>query len=139
MLRWLTAAFVAICASVATAAEADLVAYKCSVRGSESLDIIQPLVFIIRDTASDRVVVSDAMILAFNDGQPVEGRLVVDNASRTTFAWTVDVILQVSPVKLRYRGTYVKSSGHFSILAEPTGYANNFTRGGTCQVDTLSR
>lgn len=115
----------------------DRIAYKCTMKGSSVDDWIQPLIFIAHDRTSGRVVVSDAMILGFNDGQPVEGRVATDNGKRTTFAWDVKVKLRVSPVTLSFRGTYVKATGQFSVLANPSGHGNSLTGGGRCQVDRL--
>ncbi|WP_425074496.1 hypothetical protein [Sagittula sp. S175] len=129
------AAVLAVLLAAPLRASAETVAYKCNVRGAGEYDWIQPLIFIAHDRLSGRVVVSDAMILAFNDGQPVEGRLDVDNARRTTFTWKVKVILQASPVTLSYRGTYIKGSGEFSVLGSIPG--ETMTRGGVCQVDRL--
>lgn len=115
----------------------DVVGYKCIIKGAGDGDWIQPLIFIAYNRDAERVVVSDPMILAFNDGIPVTGRVVTDNSKRTTFAWDVQITLNVSPVTMGFRGTYVKSNGVFSVVATPRGYSNNFTRGGTCKVDRL--
>ena len=131
--------FLAAVALVATtvSASAEKVAYKCSIDGARQDEWIQPLIFVAHDRESGRVVVSDALILGVNEGQPAEGKVAKDNGARTTFVWSVDVTLQVTPVRMEYRGTFVKSTGRFSVVANPRGYENNFTRGGRCDVSRL--
>jgi hypothetical protein len=135
MMRGLILA-IGTCA-LAVAGQADTLAYRCTMTGATARDWIQPLIFILHDTESGRVVASDPLILAFNDGHPVEGRLLVDNAARITFAWDVEVVLRVSPVRLLYRATFLKASGQLSVSVSARGRDGQMNGLGTCVVAPL--
>jgi hypothetical protein len=120
-----------------SAAGATTLTYKCTFPKAQPGDWIQPLIFVAHDTEAERVVVSDGMILAFNDGHPVEGRVIADNHARITFGWTVDVVLRVSPIRMAFRGTYVKATEQFSVSAQPYGYESTFSALGDCTVDII--
>lgn len=80
------------------------------------------------------MVVSDPVILHFNDRKPLAGRVAVDNKARITFAW--DVVAKDRSgqrTTMKYRATYLKASGKLSISAKPLGYENNFVGGGRCE------
>lgn len=129
----------ALLLSVALAAPAvgETLGYRCSIKRVKSNDWIQPLIFIAHDTVTNRIVASDAVILAYNDGQPVEARLVANNTARVTFAWTVEAVLQASPVEISYRATYLKRSGKVNVFAQALGFNSNFNAGGTCEVKPI--
>lgn len=129
---------VMIWAAFAGGAVAQKTGFHCTFNGARDRDWIQPLIFIAMDTETDRVVVSDAAILGFNDGVPVEGRLVKDNASRITFSWKVDMRSNANqPVTMAFRATYLKSSGKVNVTARPRGFEGMFNRLGTCTVRKL--
>ncbi|KUF09024.1 hypothetical protein [Pseudoponticoccus marisrubri] len=128
----------AAAALAAPPAAATIMTYECHVRHTDAREVIQPLIFIAHDDDDDRVVVSDAAILGFNAGQPVEGRLVVENDARVTVAWEVDMRIGSRTVTMRYRATVVKGSHAFNVVAQPKGYSNIFSRGGRCVVKKLS-
>ncbi|MBP0481659.1 hypothetical protein [Sagittula salina] len=116
----------------------DTVAYKCLVEKARADGWIQPLIFIAHDRNDGRVVVSDAVILHFNDGQPVPARVAKDNGRRTTFAWEVRAVLGRSPVVIQYRGTYMKADRRFAVSATMPGNETAYHALGTCQVDRLA-
>ncbi|WP_323772066.1 hypothetical protein [Antarctobacter sp.] len=121
------------------AALAEKTAYQCVITGASGRQWIQPLIFIALDRASDRVVVSDAAILGYNDGVPVEGRLVRDNAARVTVAWELDMrSTSNQTVRMAYRATYLKANGKVNVSARPIGFEGQFSRAGTCKVTKLS-
>jgi hypothetical protein len=120
------------------AAQAEKVGYQCAITGALDGQWIQPLIFIAIDRKTDRVIVSDAAILVFNDGVPVDGRVIKENAARITFGWQVEMQSSANQrVKMDYRATYVKSSGKVNVSAHPRGYEGFFNRGGTCKVKPL--
>ena len=120
------------------AALAQKTGYHCTVEGASERDWIQPVIFIATDSETNRVVVSDAAILGFNDGLPVEGKVVKDNAARTTFSWTVNMRSSSNQqVKMAYRATYLKASGKMNITAQPRGYDGLFNKLGTCKLRKL--
>ncbi|SNS76535.1 hypothetical protein [Antarctobacter heliothermus] len=121
------------------AASAEMTAYQCAIRGTSGRQWIQPLIFIALDRATDRVVVSDASILGFNNGVPVEGTLVRDNAARVTVAWELELrSASNQTVRMDYRATYLKATGKVNVSARPQGYEDLFNRAGTCTVTKLS-
>ncbi len=136
-LRLFSAAVVIGLAGACEPLAAETISYQCAIKGAKPNDWIQPLIFIAHDTDSGRIVASDAVVLGFNDGQPVDARLVTENAARITFAWAVDVVLRVSPIEMGYRATILKPSNEISVLAQPRGYENNYTARGTCEVKPL--
>lgn len=120
------------------AAQAQMTSYQCTLKGTSERQWIQPLIFIATDSDTDRVVVSDAAILGFNEGVPVEGKLVKENAARITFSWQLEMrSADNQRVRMRYRATYVKSNGKINVTAQPTGYEGIFNRGGTCTIKPL--
>ena len=113
--------------------------YQCNIRGTSDGSWIQPLIFIGLDRETDRVVISDLGILAANDGVPVEGAMVVDNAARTTFAWRLVLRSPFNQgVTVAYRATYLKDSGKVNIAARSHGADAPVTRAGTCKVREIS-
>ncbi|MFW2586668.1 hypothetical protein [Sagittula sp. SSi028] len=131
------AAGVVLTVSLAHADDKDVVGYQCVMRGAGTYDWIQPVIFVAHNRTDDLIVVSDAMILAMNDGQPAVAQIDTENARRITFTWEVETRLRVSPVTLRFRGTYVKSNGVFSVVAQPRGFDTTLTRSGECTLGRL--
>jgi hypothetical protein len=128
-----------IWAALCGAAQAQKTGYHCTIRGATDRGLIQPLIFIAIDHAIDRVIVSDAAILGVNDGVPVEGVLVADNAARITVAWTVERrSASTQRVRTDFRATYLKASGEVNVTAQPQRHDGFFNRGGTCTVKNLS-
>ncbi|MCC1494922.1 hypothetical protein [Cognatishimia sp. F0-27] len=124
----------------ATIADARTMGYKCVLSGVDGTDWIQPLVFIGHDEANERVTVSDGAILTFNDGQPIEGRVIRANDKRITFGWLLVAQSATNQkVRMRYRATYVRGTGVFTMTAQPTGYSNMFNRKGSCDVAEIKR
>ena len=121
------------------AAAAEKTAYQCAINGTSGRQWIQPLIFFALDRAIDRVVVSDASILGFNDGVPVEGTLVRDNAARVTVSWELDMRSSSNQtVRMNYRATFLKANGKVNVSARPLGYEGLFSQAGTCTVTKLS-
>lgn len=126
-------------AALCGAAAAEKIAYQCDIAGTSGRQWIQPLIFFALDRATDRVVVSDAAILAFNDGVPVEGTLVRDNAARITVSWELNMRSASNQrVRMAYRATYLKAAGKVNISARPQGFETLLSRAGTCKVTKLS-
>ena len=123
---------------LAPPAQAQTRTFECSIQGTQARSWIQPLIFIAYDATADRVVVSDPAILQFNDGQPVEGSLVTENARRITFKWSVDMVsASKQRLTMNYRATYVKGTGAVNVIAQPRHFSNSFNAGGTCKVGQL--
>lgn len=121
------------------AAWSDILSYQCLIEGTRTRGWIQPLIFIGHDTESGRVVISDAAILASNDGQPIEGELVADTAALATFRWRADIRSSARLMRrIDYRATYIRATGRITVLAQPAGNARMYNLGGSCDVKKLS-
>lgn len=121
------------------AAAAELTAYQCVIRGTSGRQWIQPLIFFALDRAIDRVVVSDASILGYNSGVPVEGTLVRDNAARVTISWTLDVgAASNRRMPIDFRATYLKATGKVNVSARSQDSEGQFSRAGSCVATKLS-
>lgn len=121
------------------AAWAQKTAYQCAIDGTSDRQVIQPVIFFALDRAIDRVVVSDASILASNNGVPVEGRLIKDNAARVTVAWSLTLRAAGLPrQRLSYRATYLKATGKVNVSARTRVSDGVFNKAGTCIATNLS-
>lgn len=129
----------AILIGLTGAARSDIWSYQCLIEGTRVRGWIQPLIFIGHDTDSGRVVISDAAILASNEGQPVEGEVVADTAALATFRWNA-VIRSSARLRQRidYRATYIRATGRITVLAQPAGDARMYNLGGSCETKKLS-
>ncbi|MDU8912568.1 hypothetical protein [Aestuariicoccus sp. MJ-SS9] len=127
-----------ICLLIALAAAGDARAatiYECLLTPSAENRWLADFVFIGHDAAADRVVVSDILILSFNDRAPVEGRIVTDNARRITFAWELFVRgAGGQSARMSYRLTYQRGDGSAMATARPLGYDRLFQAAGQCEV-----
>ncbi|WGW02423.1 hypothetical protein [Tropicibacter oceani] len=112
--------------------------YECAIKAPGNNGWLPEVLFIGHDTTSHAVVVSDPIILYYNDRQPIQGRVKTDNAKRTTFAWKLDAKSNSNQrVTITYTATYLKGSGEVTMQAMPLGYANIFHGKGRCEVKTL--
>ncbi|SOB99646.1 hypothetical protein SAMN05877809_102480 [Rhodobacter sp. JA431] len=97
---------------------------------------IQPEIFVVVDK-SGKTVAYDPVI-AHVHGQPVTARITVDNARRTTYAWTVkgarDSGSQYAPY-LDYKLTIVKATNRASLSMIPRGFSNTFRGEGACREE----
>ncbi|MBO9464978.1 hypothetical protein J7443_07045 [Tropicibacter sp. R15_0] len=124
---------------LATPALAKGFTYECKVADVRSQGYWLPeVLFIGHDIDNDVVIVSDPIILHYNDSQPIAGKLSVENKKRTTFSWSVKVkTTRGQTAKINYRATYYKKDGSLSITATPLSYEERFNGRGTCEVKAL--
>ncbi len=118
------------------AAFAQTVTYNCALTVPRNQNWVAQQIVIGHDTATDAVVINDPIIDNLI-GQPVQGKVAVDNDKRITFAWELPEIRnssgQYTP-RFIYRATYIKATGKVSVLAKPLNYQNNFSARGNCTV-----
>lgn len=116
------------------------VGYQCKVAtAARQGNWIPEFVFIGYKPAENLVIISDPIILYFNDRQPVEGRLETDSASRISVTWRLDGKSGSGQfVRMAYRATVFKATGKLTISAKPLGYEDSFNGNGTCEMRKLS-
>ena len=114
------------------------VTYTCTLSSSQSKSWIPDVLFIGHDAAKTRVVVSDPIVLYFNDRQPVEGRISADNAKRITFAWNyVAKDSKGQTAKMLFRATWNKATEKMKVTATPAGFSKGSVGSGTCDRASL--
>ncbi|MGH1412220.1 MAG: hypothetical protein ACRBB0_01930 [Pelagimonas sp.] len=112
--------------------------YECKIVNTRSQGNWLPKVlFIGHDETKDTVIVSDPIILYFNDRQPIQGHVSTDNNKRTTFTWKLKTKTKQQYATIAYRATYMKATGRLNISGSPLGYSNRYTSSGTCEVKPL--
>lgn len=121
-------------------AQAEGVAYQCkvSVAGNQGRWIPEFL-FVGYRPAENLVIISDPIILYFNDRQPVQGKLETDTDQRMSVTWRLETKSGAGQfVRMAYRATIFKATGKLSISAKPLGYEDSFTGSGTCETRKLT-
>jgi hypothetical protein len=123
-------------ATLSTAAIAAPVTYTCALDVPRADNWVPSQLVIQHDADTGRVIVNDPIISSLI-GQPVEGKVDIDNAKRVTFLWEIPEVKnrasQYTP-RFLYRATYLKTTGVVSVAAKPTGYPNSFEARGTCNL-----
>ena len=136
--HWLLASlFLCVAATLPNGAAAKTT-YTCFLQPVAGAGWIPGVLFIGVDPARDRVVVSDPIVLHFNDRKPVDGRIAVDTDKRITFAWDYRAKdKDGNRAKLTYQATWNKSSQEMRILAAAAGRPNQFQGKGRCKKANL--
>lgn len=108
--------------------------YLCTVNaGAEDGAYISEEYAFLVDAEAGVVVISDPLILYFNDGQPMEAKLGSATAAKTTFSWGVFVVNSAGQrTRMAYRAVLFTQDNAFSVSARPTGYDNIFSARGNC-------
>lgn len=131
------AAALAALAVLPQAAIAKGISYECQIPQTRGqLGWIPEVLFIARLDGAKSVTVSDPLVLHYN-GEPVAGKVAVDNSRRVTFAWDLDFQNRGQSGTMSYRATYVKGNKVLTISARPLGYSNNINGKGTCVLKQL--
>lgn len=129
--------FVCVGLGAASAAQAASVTYTCSLASKQHKAWIPQVLFIGHDSAQDRVIVSDPMVLHFNDA-PIEGRVARDTARRTVFAWHYTARdSKGQNATMRFHATWSKDTKQMKLTAAPDGFSKQFHGSGTCETGTL--
>ncbi|KMK67947.1 hypothetical protein [Puniceibacterium sp. IMCC21224] len=133
MGRWILAAAVLLL-TAARAQAADT--YVCQIAGYDARGWIPEVLFLGDDREVGRVIVSDPLILYFNDSQPLTARIAIENVHRITFVWTLDLraVPNLGMTRLRYRATYLKATQALHMSATAVGDDAVFTGSGTCKT-----
>jgi len=133
----LRALLLSICLCAASSAVQAAQTYVCRIAENGRSGWIPEILFIGRDPGADEVIVSDPLILYYNDRAPVRGRVAEDNARRVTFVWSIRASTRAgqSVRRLQYTATWIKSAQRMLIAATPIGYDRQFSGEGTCNVE----
>jgi hypothetical protein len=131
--------FVSACVTILAlshAAFAAPVTYTCALDVARANNWIPTQLVIQHDAETGRVIVNDPIIVAMV-GQPLEGKVDIDNAKRITFLWELPKVKnrsgQFTP-RFLYRATYLKATTVVSVSAQPAGYPNSFEARGNCTI-----
>lgn len=133
MFKTLTTAILAAGFALAGGmASADV--YKCEFKVKKR-GWVPAEVYVQYNPATKDVLVVDGIINHFV-GEPIAGRLSVDNAKRNTFVWNIKATTDNSgqSANMEYRLTHIKSNNKASITAQALGYIGPYTGRGHCAV-----
>jgi hypothetical protein len=135
MLRLFVMSCLAI-AALSGAAMAAPLTYTCALDVARANNWVPSQLVIQHDADTGRVIVNDPIIIAMV-GQPVEGKVDIDNAKRVTFLWELPKVKnrsgQFTP-RFLYRATFIRATEAVSVLAKPAGFPNSFEGRGKCTV-----
>lgn len=86
------------------------------------------------DPGSDQALVSDGLILYFNDEQPMRARVSEDTAKKLVLTWTVTMTNSTGQgAKMQFRASYFKGDKTLLVRATPgADYTNTFEGRGRC-------
>lgn len=83
---------------------------------------------------ADSAIVSDALILHFNDNQPQSAKVSEDTTKKLVLTWKVAVTNATGQItKMQFRAAYFKADGTITVRAVPSGYSNSFEGRGRCK------
>jgi len=83
----------------------------------------------------DEVVVFDPLIKYFV-GEPIPGKISVDNPKRITFTWFIDGTVDRAKqfAKMEYRLTYLKGTKSASMTGQALGFLGPYASQGACAI-----
>lgn len=87
------------------------------------------------DEASGQAIVSDGLILFFNDEQPMMAKMSEDTARKLVLTWKVQMTNSTGQAaNMQFRASYFKGDKTVVVRATPGGdYNNNFEGRGKCR------
>lgn len=86
------------------------------------------------DEGSAQAIVSDGVILYYNDSQPMTAKVSEDSGKKLVVTWNVQITNKTGQMtKMQYRASWFKADGNVIIRAVPGGYSNDFEARGTCK------
>ena len=98
------------------------------------LGVITERYVIQSDEGSGQAIVSDGIILYYNDNQPMAAKVSEDSARKLVVTWNVQMTNSTGQMtKMQYRASWFKADGRVVIRAVPGGYTNDFEARGTCR------
>jgi hypothetical protein len=87
------------------------------------------------DATSGQAIVSDGLILYYNDEQPMQARVSEDTSRRLVLTWKVRLTNSSGQAaNMQFRAAYFRDSGAVVVRATPGGdYSDSFEGRGTCR------
>lgn len=87
------------------------------------------------DEASGQAIVSDGLILYFNNDQPMKANVSEDTAKKLVLTWRVQMTNSTGQTaNMQFRASYFKGDKTLLVRAAPGGdYSNNFEGRGKCK------
>ncbi|HLQ19515.1 MAG TPA: hypothetical protein VK146_11090 [Tabrizicola sp.] len=87
------------------------------------------------DEASGQAIVSDGLILYFNNDQPMKAKVSEDTAKKLVLTWRVQMTNSTGQTaNMQFRASYFKGDKTLLVRAAPGGdYSNNFEGRGKCK------
>ena len=86
------------------------------------------------EDGSDEAIVSDEVIMYFNDEQPMTAKVTADTPKKLVFSWNVLMTNAGQTTRMQYRAAFFRENNTVTIRAKPGGYVNDFEGRGTCRV-----
>jgi hypothetical protein len=87
------------------------------------------------DEASGQALVSDGLIMYFNNEQPMKAKVSEDSANKLVLTWNVQMTNRGQMTKMQFRASYIKNSKSLTVRAVPGGgYSNDFEGRGKCKA-----
>lgn len=87
-------------------------------------------------TAAGEVIVSDQVILSFNDA-PIKATVTRNTDRKMVIRWRVKDAVDGDNQQIGsfdYSATLTKATNRISVFADPVGYRNRFNGSGTCST-----
>jgi hypothetical protein len=87
------------------------------------------------DEGSGQAIVSDGLILYYNNEQPMQAKVSEDTANKLVFSWNVQMTNKTGQMtKMQFRASYFKGNKTITVRAVPGGgYVNDFEGRGKCK------
>lgn len=131
LLRFLAAVFALSVSSVPAAAST--LECKLPVTGAGG-GYITGLYYVQHEEGSTEAIVSDEVIMYYNDEQPITARVSDDTDAKLVLTWNIQMTNSGQMTKMQYRAAWFRKSGLLAIRAKPGGYSNSFEGRGTCRA-----
>lgn len=88
------------------------------------------------DETAGQAIVSDGLIMYYNNEQPMQAKVSEDSANKLVLTWNVQMTNKTGQMtKMLFRASYFKSTKAITVRAVPGGgYANDFEGRGKCRA-----
>ncbi|MDP3197990.1 hypothetical protein [Tabrizicola sp.] len=109
---------------------------ECSInRSNAGGGYITDVYILQHDAASGQAIVSDGLILYFNDEQPMTAQVAEDTAKKLVLTWKVRMTNRTGQTaNMQFRASFFKGDQTLVVRAAPGGdYSNTFEGRGRCR------